>query len=164
MLREILIQSLSHTEAYFTRSTACLEEEHSTFTPREGMMNVAQQVAHVAQTIEWFFEGAFRPEGFDLDFEVHAAEIADLTSLEAARERLATAFADARAKLAECDDDELQAPLPDGPVMGGAPRMAIVSGIEDHTAHHRGALTVYARLQGLVPAMPYLDPPSPPGT
>ena len=35
--------------------------------------------------------------------------------------------------------------------------MAIFSGITDHTAHHRGALTVYARVQGIVPPMPYMD-------
>jgi len=47
-------------------------------------------------------------------------------------------------------------PMPEGPVLGGAPRIAIVSGITDHTAHHRGALTVYARLSGKVPPMPYM--------
>ncbi len=28
-------------------------------------MTVAQQVAHTAHTLNWFVEGAFRPEGFD---------------------------------------------------------------------------------------------------
>lgn len=157
MLKEMLIQGLADTEAYFNRSSACLTEEHSAFKPQSETMNVAQQVAHVAQTIEWFFEGAFRPEGFSLDFEAHAADIAGLTSLETARARLAKAFADARETLAQYDDDQLREPLPEGPVMGGAPRSTIVSGIEDHTAHHRGALTVYSRLQGLTPAMPYMD-------
>ena len=41
--------------------------------------------------------------------------------------------------------------------MGGVPRAAILSGITDHTAHHRGALTVYARLLGKTPPMPYAD-------
>jgi uncharacterized damage-inducible protein DinB len=41
--------------------------------------------------------------------------------------------------------------------MGGVPRMAIFGAITDHTAHHRGALTVYARLAGAVPPMPYAD-------
>jgi uncharacterized damage-inducible protein DinB len=45
-------------------------------------------------------------------------------------------------------------------VMGGAPRYAVISAIEDHTAHHRGALTVYSRLRGHVPTMPYMDPPA----
>jgi uncharacterized damage-inducible protein DinB len=40
--------------------------------------------------------------------------------------------------------------------MGGLSRMAIFSAITDHTAHHRGALTVYARLNKLVPPMPYM--------
>jgi uncharacterized damage-inducible protein DinB len=35
--------------------------------------------------------------------------------------------------------------------------MAIFGAITDHTAHHRGALTVYARLAGAVPPMPYAD-------
>jgi uncharacterized damage-inducible protein DinB len=35
--------------------------------------------------------------------------------------------------------------------------MAIFRAITDHTAHHRGALTVYARTQGIVPPMPYMD-------
>ena len=42
-------------------------------------------------------------------------------------------------------------------IMGGAPRLAIFGAINDHTAHHRGALTVYARLNGIVPPMPYMD-------
>ena len=54
-------------------------------------------------------------------------------------------------------DAELMAPLPAGPIMGGAPRMAIFSAITDHTAHHRGALTVDARISGIVPPMPYME-------
>ncbi|MCF8432232.1 MAG: DinB family protein [Melioribacteraceae bacterium] len=33
--------------------------------------------------------------------------------------------------------------------------MAVVGAIADHSAHHRGALAVYARLAGKVPKMPY---------
>jgi uncharacterized damage-inducible protein DinB len=51
----------------------------------------------------------------------------------------------------------MMVPLPPGPVMGGMPRMAIVGAIQDHTAHHRGALTVYSRLCGHTPAMPYME-------
>jgi len=31
----------------------------------------------------------------------------------------------------------------------------VINAIVDHTAHHRGALSVYARLPGKVPMMPY---------
>ncbi len=39
--------------------------------------------------------------------------------------------------------------------MRGVSRTAIVVPIVDHTAHHRGALTVYVRLLGKVPKMMY---------
>jgi uncharacterized damage-inducible protein DinB len=39
--------------------------------------------------------------------------------------------------------------------MGGMPIYSIVSALVDHTAHHRGALTTYARANGIVPADPY---------
>jgi uncharacterized damage-inducible protein DinB len=77
--------------------------------------------------------------------------------LTAARAWFARAVAAATAALAAKSDADLLAPIADGPVMGGGPRMAIVSGITDHTAHHRGALTVYARLAGATPPMPYAD-------
>lgn len=142
---------------YFNRSTRNLTEAHSTFAPAPGMMTVAQQVAHAAHTIDWFIEGAFRPEGFDTDFEAHAKVVAGYTSLAAARRWFEKAVADAKAAIGGKSDAELTAALPPGPIMGGAPRMAIFGAITDHTAHHRGALTVYARMQGIVPPMPYMD-------
>jgi len=63
-----------------------------------------------------------------------------------------------KVELSECGRqrlEELAAPLPADGIMGGAPTSAIVGGAIDHTAHHRGALTVYARLLGRVAAMPY---------
>ena len=41
-------------------------------------------------------------------------------------------------------------------MMAGAPRFAVIEGIQDHTAHHRGALTVYSRLLGMTPSVPYM--------
>lgn len=156
-LPERAVATLDAAREYFNRSTASLTEAQSTLTPAPGMMSAAQQVAHAAQTIEWFMEGAFRPEGFDMDFEAHAKAVAGYTSLAAARASFEKAMAAARALTASKSEEELMAPLPPGPVMGGEPRMAIFSAITDHTAHHRGALTVYARSAGLVPPMPYMD-------
>ncbi|HEX9733338.1 MAG TPA: DinB family protein [Thermoanaerobaculia bacterium] len=150
-----LVAQLTASKQYFDRSTECLTEDDSTFAPSDGLMTAAQQVAHVAQTVDWFFEGAFRPEGFDLDFAGHAAEVAKVSSLTAAREWLDRAFGDAEKALVE-RAGELAAPIAEGPVMGGQPRAAIVGAIADHTSHHRGALTVYSRLRGHVPAMPYM--------
>ena len=53
------------------------------------------------------------------------------------------------------NDDLAALSIPDTRIMEGAPRLSVVSGIVDHTAHHRGSLAVYARLIGKEPLMPY---------
>jgi len=150
-----LASALRQVKECFDRSTACLEEVDSAFAPVDGAFTTAQQVAHVAQTIDWFLDGAFRPEGFDLDFATHQAAIGGVTSLRAAREWLDRSTARAIDLFSSKAPEELAAPIAAGPIMGGVPRSAIVSSIADHTAHHRGALTVYARLLGRQPALPY---------
>jgi uncharacterized damage-inducible protein DinB len=39
--------------------------------------------------------------------------------------------------------------------MSGLPKRAILHGMADHTAHHRGSLAVHVRTLGKVPPMPY---------
>lgn len=156
LAKQALVE-LNAAHEFFTRSTRNLVEAQSTFAPVPGMMTTAQQVAHAAQTIDWFVEGAFRPEGFSQDWEAQGKVVATYTSLAAARGWFEKAIANAKAVIGSKSDADLMAPLPAGPIMGGAPRMAIIGSITDHTAHHRGALTVYARLNGVVPPMPYMD-------
>jgi uncharacterized damage-inducible protein DinB len=134
-----------------------LEEADSAFAPKEGMFTVVQQVAHVAQTIGWFIQGVFAANGFDLDFERIDKDIRSVTSLDAARARLEKACAEAKAAVEEHTEAEWAELLPPGPIMGGQPRFAVLGALADHTAHHRGALTVYSRLLGKVPPMPYMD-------
>ena len=143
------------SQDFFERSTRVLDEADSGFRPREGMMTVAQQVAHTAQTLDWFIEGAFRPEGYDLDFAKHAQALEAVTSLAAARQMLKAAYANAIQVLRSCSAEDLARPLPAGPIMGGQPISDIVWAMVEHTAHHRGALTVYSRELGKVPPMPY---------
>jgi len=142
---------------FFDRSTRVLEEKDSGFAPKDGMFTVAGQVSHAAQTVEWFFQGAFASGGFDLDFERADRETRAVQSLAAAREWFERACATGRATIDAHSDAEWAAPLPEGPIMGGQPRFTIMGALTDHTAHHRGALTVYSRLLGKVPAMPYMD-------
>ena len=152
-----LVSDLNRAKEYFDRSSRCFTEEDSTFRPTAESMSVAQQIAHVAQTIDWFVEGAFRPEGFDMDFETSALKIMKVESLAEARAWSDRAFANAVSVLGSKSEEEMMVALPEGPVMGGEPRIAIIHGIQDHTAHHRGALTVLARLRGHQPTMPYSD-------
>ena len=148
-------KQLLASQTFFDRSTSVLTEADSGFRPREEMMTVAQQVAHTAQTLDWFIEGVSRPEGFDLNFEAHATIVAKIASLKAAREWLKTAYANAIKFIRSRNAEELARPLPEGPIMGGQPISDVVWAMVEHTSHHRGALTVYSRMLGKVPEMPY---------
>jgi uncharacterized damage-inducible protein DinB len=156
-LAQQALAELRSAHEFFNRSTRNLTEAHSTFAPANGMMTASQQVAHAAHTIDWFVQGAFRPEGFDLNWDEQVKLVGSYTSLDQARAWFERAIASAVAKAESLSDAELLAPIAAGPIMGGVPRIAIFSAITDHTAHHRGALTTYARLNGIVPPMPYMD-------
>lgn len=152
-----LVSELQSSEEFLERSSRCLSEDDSGFRPREGMYTVAQQLAHAARTIDWFVEGAARPEGFDMDFERHVAEAMAVTSVTGARQWLRKSYEEARQFFGSQSEAELQRPLPPGPVMGGTPIGQVVYAIVEHTAHHRGALTVYSRLLEKTPLMPYFE-------
>lgn len=151
-----LAGQLLASQKFFNRSTEVLNEADSNFRPHEGMMTVAQQVAHAAQTLDWFVEGITRPEGFDLDFEKLARDTAACASLTAARKALDAAFANVVSFVRSKTAEDFAKPMPPGPIMGGQPLSDLVWGMVEHTAHHRGALTVYSRALGKVPPMPYM--------
>jgi len=159
-LAQTAVAQLEAAREYFNRSTRNLREEDSTFAPVEGMMTAAQQTAHAAHTVGWFVEGAFQAEGFDMNWEEHSRIVMAYTSLAAANAWFNKEIDKAVAFVVGKSDAELSASLPPGMIMGGLPRMAVFGGLTDHTAHHRGALTVYARLKGIVPPMPYMEMPS----
>ncbi len=157
MNKEAMLGELSRMKEFFERSTRVLEDADSAFAPKPGMFTAAQVVAHAAQTVEWFVQGAFAPGGFDTDFEKLDKQARAVTSLRAAREWMERACAAAVKAVKSHPEAEWAQLLPNGPIMGGVPRFAIFSSLTDHTAHHRGALTVYARLRGKVPLMPYME-------
>jgi uncharacterized damage-inducible protein DinB len=157
MIKQGLYGQLASMKEFFDRSTRVLEESDSAFAPKEGLFTTAQQVAHAAQTIDWFMNGAFQAGGFDLDFERLDKAVRAVTSLTSARQWWGQACAAAKATIDAHTDEEWMAPLADGPIMGGLPRFTVFGALTDHSAHHRGALTVYSRLLGKVPAMPYME-------
>ena len=150
-----LIKQLLSSQEFFERSTRVLEESDSSYRPNESMLTVSGHVAHTAQTLNWFVEGASRPEGFDLDFEKLGREVQAVTSLSAARRMLASAYESSIKFFHASTPESLARKLPPGPVMGNEPIGEIVWAMVEHTAHHRGALTVYSRLLDKVPVMPY---------
>jgi uncharacterized damage-inducible protein DinB len=126
------------------------------FKPADGMMTVAQQAYHIALTLKWFREGAFG-EGFDLDFEKLEAENRKDITLDEALAELNAVYDDYIAFLETLSEEDLARPMPPNPIFGEVPRSMIVGAEIDHTAHHRGALSVYLRLLGTTPRMVYED-------
>lgn len=151
---EGFVTELETTRKFFLTSLSTFGEEDSGFAPKPGLYSIAGHVAHTAQTIEWFVDGAFG-DGWDMDFDQHIAEAREVESLEAATRALVAAFERAVEVIGGSSDADLFTPIADTRIMEGAPRAAIVSAITDHTAHHRGALAVYARMLGKEPVMPY---------
>jgi uncharacterized damage-inducible protein DinB len=155
-LHYIIEHELKSSEEFLERSTRVLQEEHSSFCPIDEIYTVAQQMAHIAVVLNWYVDGAFSATGFNLDFEEHEREVRAVSSLTAARAMVKAAFTRTRSELASKSLAELEAPFPTEEIMQG-PRWSAVFGMVDHTSHHRGALTIYSRLLGLTPKMPYME-------
>ena len=153
-LQESLVSQLRASLRFFQATASTFTEEDSGFAPQPELYTVAGHVAHAADSVDWFIEGAFG-EGWNMDFEGMIAAVRAVESLAEANAWLERAYESAIAAIEAASEDELGASIPDKRIMGGAPRHAIVGSISDHSAHHRGALTVYARLLGKTPKMPY---------
>ncbi len=151
---EGLVQQLESTKKFFNTTVSIFVPEDGGFAPYPELYTVAGHVAHAADSIDWFIEGAFG-DGWDMDFDASIAKAKKVTSLEEATEWLDRAFTNAKAVVGAASDQALFEPITDERIMGPAPRLAIVSAIVDHTAHHRGSLAVYARLIGKEAPMPY---------
>ncbi|MCA9787994.1 MAG: DinB family protein [Calditrichaeota bacterium] len=141
---------------FFNRSLEAFDESDSGFAPFPGMFSVAQQVAHSAQTIDWFLVGAFDPKGMKEDWEDQELKVRAVTSLAKAKAWHDEAIQRVQEKLSNTSEADWMAPIAEKSIMGGAPRASIFEAILDHAAHHRGSLAVYARCAGKTPVMPYM--------
>ena len=142
---------------FLSRTCSVFKEEDSGFAPDPGMFTVAQQIAHLAQTIDWFMEGGFGDKGFDLDFAAHHNAARQHNSLRDSLAWLARSVDNAADILDSKSADQMMEPIAEGPIMPGEPRAAIIAAIVEHTAHHRGSLAVYGRLLGYAPPIPYSE-------
>jgi uncharacterized damage-inducible protein DinB len=149
-------QAVLNQMNYLLKTVSVLTDEDSTYAPAEGAMSLVNHFAHAAQCIEWFIEGAFSPNGFRMDFEAMYEEVLAVKTLSEAKKQLGDIVDRVVVKLGETSREEMMQPIAEGPIMGGVPRIAIIEGITDHTSHHRGAISVYARLLGKPAPMPYM--------
>jgi uncharacterized damage-inducible protein DinB len=153
-MKEGLIEQLKTQEKFFLNTISCLTEKDSGYQPNKEMYTIAQHIGHAAETVSWFLDGAFGDKDFDMDFENYHEKMKKYTSFDACVTQFKEATAKGITLIKEVPDSELMAPIT-GQIMTGAPKMASIGAIGDHTAHHRGSLAVYARLLGKVPKMPY---------
>ncbi len=149
-----LVGQLEGSRKLFRTTVSVFDSADAGFAPEPVLYSVAGHIAHAADTIEWFIEGAFG-DGWDMNFEELIARARAVTTLEEATAWMDRAFERAVDVVGHSSEEELKGTMPDGPIMGGLPRMAVVNEIVDHTAHHRGSLAVYARLLGKAPPMLY---------
>ncbi len=155
-LQSEALYEIAATRRFFDRTTRCLSEAEAGFRATPETMTVAQQVAHAAQTIDWFREGGFE-DRWDMDFAAAMAATNAVGSLAEARLWLADAWERMRQRVEASSDQELAQPMADNPIVGRRWRYYVIEALVDHTGHHRGALAVCARLAGKVPEMPYGD-------
>ncbi|MCB2212963.1 DinB family protein [bacterium] len=159
MLADVFKRELENVRLFFNRSTKPLTEDDSLFKPQDEMYTVAQQVAHAAHTVEGFSNNAFTETGPEWDenaMEDHNNRVMTVTSLTAARKWFNESIDRAIENFGKRSDEELLALLPETSLLGPFPRFTCLYGIQDHTAHHRGALTVYVRALGKTPPIPYM--------
>ena len=81
-MKEGLIEQLRTVRQFFLNTISCLTQEDSNYAPKEEMYTVAQQIGHTAHTVGWFMDGAFGPNGFDMNFENYVERMKKYTSLK----------------------------------------------------------------------------------
>ncbi|GHG90907.1 DinB family protein [Comamonas sp. JC664] len=176
------VQKLRMHREFFHRTLECFREGDAGFRVTPESMTVAGQVLHAAAAIEYFLSGLFgtfegwstmsrRQRGFvDMSWAQSANTSPEARNdtpevQEAGRslEKAAALFdrsMDSASEMfgARTVEELTQVPLLPSPLF--PPWFTAVQVFElmlDHTAHHRGALTQYARGLGLEPKIPYFD-------
>lgn len=148
--------ALRKNRAFLQNIIKDFKPEHADFRPKPEMMSVAEQIRHIAHTIHWFFDGGFE-DNWDMDFEKFMAKDKAPCTLEEAVQALDAAVERSVKMVEKLSEAELAAPMKDNPIFGASPRLVTISADTDHMAHHRGALSVYLRLLGVVPTMVYTE-------
>ena len=180
------VKKIREHQIFFHRTMDCFREEDSNFRPNDNMLTAAGQVLHVTMAIEFFLSGMFGPyDGFgplsrrDRGFsDMGWTEIADNQELDLllnadvwpkaieASKSIAKALElfdqtmDTAAEmfgsmtLQQIETEQLPENLVFPPLYTYSDVLEIMN---DHTAHHRGSLVVYARLLGRDPKIPYFE-------
>ena len=153
-LSETLLAEFDRETALTRRMLERTPADRFDWRPHEKSMTLGRLVTHLAELVGWG-ASVLTSEGADLTGSSRSDRAE--TSLAAVLARFDESVASARRGIADRTDGELLAPWTlkrDGQEVFTAPRiMAARAVLLQHSAHHRGQLSVYLRL---------LDVPLPP--
>ena len=93
-----LVAQLQTSLKYIKTTVSVFDEGDSEFAPQPELYTVAGHIAHAADSVDWFVEGAFG-EGWNMDFEALIAAARAVTSLDDANAWLDRAYAAAIAAI-----------------------------------------------------------------
>lgn len=150
------IDLIRKQQKFFNKVVGQFKPDNAEFRPLPEMYSVVEQIRHTGLTVHWFIEGAYGA-GFNMDFEGFEKAVRQPCTFAEAAAGFDKACDDAVAIIEAGADDALLQPLPENPIFGPVPRVTVLGALSDHTAHHRGSLSVYLRLVGITPRMVYED-------
>ena len=134
-----------------------LKPEHGGFRPVDEMMTVSQQIKHIALTTRWFYSKALGT-GFDFaSFEEYLEEMKKPITLREALDLLNETYDESISAFEKMTGEEFDEVVKDDPMLGTFRKSDMILYNNEHTAHHRGALSVYLRLKGITPRMIYAE-------
>ncbi len=125
--------------------------DQSDFRPAEGMMTVAEQMAHIGAFDEWLVQGLNHGNwGFDTFADRPEKTVEEARAfMDHARRRLLVL-------VEELQTEGINSPVGPNPIFSPEMHKANVLMMTlAHECHHRGQLVVYIRLLGFQPTMIY---------
>ena len=138
-MKEGIIANLQTQKNFFMNTIDCLDEDDSNFKPADVITGPGNIFVATAKKMVY--------GEVNIDMIAGPSEIGVLA--DRGKEKTIEKFQ-------SCTEAELMEPIK-AEIMNGDPKMVIIYSLADHTAHHRGALAVYARLLGKTPKMPYAE-------
>ncbi len=132
-----------------------LKPEHGEFRPVEEILTASQQIKHIALTTRWFYSKALGT-GFDFSsFDEYLEGMQKPIELMEAVRMLNETYDESVPAFEKMTEAQLGAVVKDDPMLGTFLISDLIYYNNEHTAHHRGALSVYLRLLGITPTMVY---------
>ncbi len=137
-----------------------IPEEHYGFRAAEGVMSVAEMLAHLATSTGWAEELHCVERRIDVSYEdfsrymtLSQAAARELTTKAAIVEALTTRGETFAAQIAAMTDDQLAETVTFPPPVQppSRTRFEMLLSVKEHEMHHRGQLMLIERLLGIVP-------------